>query len=48
MIFVGDEIEKTKTEGRIVWVHEACFMPTQLAKEMNRLDRDFRSTIRNW
>jgi predicted nucleic-acid-binding Zn-ribbon protein len=45
MIFVGNEIAKTKIEGKIVWVHESCFMPVQLGKEMKSLDADFRRTV---
>jgi len=29
--------------GRFVWVHEDCYMPARLEREVKRLDQEFKA-----
>ena len=42
-IFPGDKI---KRQGKKTWVHENCYMPPGLKKEVDRMDDEFRNITR--
>jgi len=41
-IFRGDPISRQNVGGRHTWVHEHCYMPPRLEKEVDRMDDEFR------
>ena len=44
-IFKGDKIERQTVVGKKDWVHEHCYMPPGLQKEVDRLDNEFRDYV---
>ena len=46
VIFKGDEIHRQTVGGKKTWVHEHCYMPPALEKEIDRLDAEFRDITR--
>ena len=44
-IFTGNKIARQKVGKRIVWVHESCYIPARLEKEVKKLDTEFKRVI---
>ncbi len=40
-IFAGGGVARRRMGGRFVWVHQDCYMPARLEREIKRLDREF-------